>query len=149
MAQILQTIVEYVANVRQKTTIWIVFNTVYNDVHGFKNKLKSNTISNIYLNKQYTDYDSRNDFLNFMRINFPSTKLVEVFDLVDVGYIQWPYLGSIAIDTDINSNCYNMLCKRYGDPYDNPISNKALLWVVDYKDALDLYNERKNILDDY
>lgn len=148
MAQILPTIEQYIATTRQQTTIWMVFNTVYNDLHGFDIKIPSNEISSKYLKKQYTDNETREEFLDFMKTNFADIKLVEVFDLVDVGYIQWPYLGSIAIDTDIGSDCYNALCDKYGDPYEDPISNKALLWVMEYAVALAFYDKKEKIFDE-
>ena len=40
MPQILYTIDEYIATIRKKTSIWIVFNTVYNDIHAFGKKIK-------------------------------------------------------------------------------------------------------------
>lgn len=82
----------------KKDTIWIVFNTIYNDVHALS---KSYDDMSGYLNEDYTDKEARAEFLTFMQTHFPEVKLVEVFDLVHSGWFQWPYLGSIAIDTNI------------------------------------------------
>lgn len=40
MAQIIYTIDEYIVKERKRDTYWLVFNTVYNDVHAFKKSCK-------------------------------------------------------------------------------------------------------------
>lgn len=40
MAQIIYTIDEYIVKERKRDTYWLVFNTVYNDVHAFKKSYK-------------------------------------------------------------------------------------------------------------
>ncbi len=67
----------------KQPTLCINFNTVYSDIH--------------------TDTNARKEFLEFMQTNFPDTKIVMVFDLVKIGFIQYPYLGSLMIDTPQNS----------------------------------------------
>lgn len=91
IAKALYTIDRYVATFR-KTTIWIVFNTFYNEFHGFKNKFNQDEMSEKYLEEQFTDYKTREDFLSFMAENFPAVKLIEVFDLVTSSHVIWPYL---------------------------------------------------------
>ena len=147
MPKLLHTIEEYIAEHRKKDTIWIVFNTAYNDVHAFKKEFKSDLIDS-YLNKSNTDDKEKDIFLAFMKENFPDTKLVEVFDLVGTGWIEWPYLGSIAIDTDVGSDAYIALCKKYGDPYGDAVANNHVLWVMKYDDALYFHEERKKFLDE-
>lgn len=141
MPRILYTIDEYIAKKRQKTTIWIVFNTVYNDVHAFNKEIEGDYFG-IYLNEEYTDQEARQEFLDFMTKHFPDTKLVEVFDLVGKSWLQWPYLGSIAIDTDIGSDAYNALSEKYGNPFDEATINNKVLWVMKYEDAKSVYADR-------
>jgi len=149
MAQLLYTIDEYVANVRKKTTIWMVFNTVYNDVHAFKKEpSESDDCRSSYLNKEYTDQEAREEFLAFMQTHFPDIELVKVFDLVSVGYIEYPYLGSIAIDTDEGSEVYKALSEKYDDPETgDPLSNRSVLWQMSYEDGCAFYKERKEFID--
>jgi len=141
MPQILYTVEEYIATKRQKTSIWIVFNTVYNDIHAFKKKLEDDYFE-MYLKESYTDQEARQEFLDFMKENFPNTQLVEVFDLVGTEWLQWPYLGSIAIDTDIGSDAYNALSEKYGNPYEDGIDNNKVLWVMEYEDAKSMHDDR-------
>lgn len=141
MPQILYTIEEYIATKRQKTSIWIVFNTVYNDIHAFKKKLEGDYFE-MYLKESYTDQESRQEFLDFMKENFPNTQLFEVFDLVSTEWLQWPYLGSIAIDTDIGSDVYTALSEKYGNPYEDCTANNKVLWVMEYEDAKSMHDDR-------
>jgi hypothetical protein len=141
MPQILYTIDEYIATKRQKTTIWIVFNTVYNDVHAFKKEIEGDYFGT-YLQEKNTDQVARQEFLDFMNKNFPDTKLIEVFDLVGKSWLQWPYLGSIAIDTDIGSDAYNALSENYGNPFEDATHNNKVLWVMKYEDAKSVYDDR-------
>ena len=130
MAQLLYTIEEYAATIRKKDTFFMVFNTTYNDIHGFHKKLDD--IGKSYLDKDKTDNSAREQFLLYMQDNFPEVKLFNVFDLVDIGYLQWPYLGSIAIDMDKGSEVYEILSQKYGDPYEDPIVNNQAMWVIEY-----------------
>lgn len=141
MPQILYTIEEYIATKRQKTSIWIVFNTAYNDVHAFKKKTEDD-YSEMYLQESNTDQEAREEFLDFMKKYFPNTQLVEVFDLVGKKWLQWPYLGSIAIDTDIGSDVYNALSEKYGNPYEDGTANNKVLWVMEYEDAKSIHDDR-------
>lgn len=143
MAKILYTIDEYTATVRKRDTYWLVFNTVYNDIHAFKKT--SNENKDNYLEKEFTDYKAREEFLEFMKANFPQTKILDVFDLVSSSYLIYPYLGSIAIDCEKDDEVFIALSKKYGNPYDDAISNNAVFWVLDYDNALKFHNERTEI----
>ena len=77
-----------------------------------------------------------------MQTNFPDVKLVEVFDLVNAGYLEYPYLGSIAIDCDEDSEVYKALCEKYGNPYDDAKVNNAVFWVISYDEAKKFYDEK-------
>lgn len=146
MPQILKTIEEYVVNDRKRDTFFMVFNTVYNDIHAFKKEPEINSLEGIftsYLNKEFTDNKARNEFLQFMQKEFPNTKLIEVFDLVDSSYMTYPYLGSIAIDCEENDEVYNAICKKYEDSKGIALSNNAVFWVITYDMALKFYKEKK------
>ena len=144
----LYTIDEYVAKERKRDTYWLVFNTVYNDIHAFKKEPTVNEDGSInYLEKEFTDYKAREEFLEFMKINFPQTKLIEVFDLVSASYLIYPYLGSIAVDCEKDDEVFTALSEKYGNPYEDAISNNAVFWVLDYENALEFHNERKEVID--
>ena len=144
----LYTIEEYVAKERKRDTYWLVFNTVYNDIHAFKMKPTVNEDGSInYLEKEFTDYKAREEFLDFMKTNFPQTKILDVFDLVSASYLIYPYLGSIAIDCEKDDEVFTALSEKYGNPYQDAISNNAVFWVLDYENALKFHNERTEVIE--
>lgn len=144
----LYTIEEYVVKERKRDTYWLVFNTVYNDIHAFKKEPTVNEDGSInYLEKEFTDYKAREEFLEFMKINFPQTKILDVFDLVSASYLIYPYLGSIAIDCEKDDEVFTALSEKYGNPYQDAISNNAVFWVLDYENALKFHNERMEVIE--
>ena len=147
MPRLLKTLSQYVVETRKKETYFMVFNTVYNDIYAFKKEPSSeeNIEEGIfgYLNKKYVNHAARNQFLKFMKDNFPNVKLVEVFDMVSPGYLVYPYLGTIAIDCEENDEVYNAICKKYEDLKGMALSNNAVFWVISYEIALKSYKERK------
>lgn len=147
MPQILKTLAEYVVETRKKDTFYMVFNTAYNYIHSFNKEPEtdSNEIFTDYLNKKYIDNTAREDFLHFMQKNFPNTKLIEVFDLVDSSYLTYPYLGTIAVDCEENDEVYNAICKKYEDSKGVALSNNAVFWIVSYDIALKFYKESKEV----
>ena len=149
MPQMLYTIEEYIAEHRKQDSVWMVFNTRYNELHALHIKPEEDEfgICPSY-DKTFTGNEARQVFLDFMKEQFPQVPLVKVFDMVGLGWIEWPYLGSIAIDADIGSDVYNALCEKYGDAYEDPISTNQVLWVMKYKDALSLHEKRLKALDD-
>lgn len=142
MPQILKTIEEYVVETRKRDTFFMVFNTVYNDIHAFT-KEPENGIFTGYLNKEFTDNKARDEFLQFMKKDFPDTTLIEVFDSVSSSYLTYPYLGTIAVDCEENDEVYNAICKKYEDSKGMALSNNAVFWVISYEIALKSYKERK------
>ena len=144
----LYTIEEYVVKERKRDTYWLVFNTVYNDIHAFKKEPTVNEDGSInYLEKKFTDYKAREEFLEFMKINFPQTKILDVFDLVSASYLIYPYLGSIAIDCEKDDEVFTALSEKYGNPYEDAISNNAVFLVLDYENALKSHNERMEVIE--
>ena len=146
MPQILKTIEDYVVNDRKRDTYFMVFNTVYNDIHAFNKEPEIDSLKEIftgYLNKKFTDNKARDEFLQFMQKEFQNTKLIEVFDLVDSSYLTYPYLGSIAVDCEENDEVFMAICKKYEDSNGMALSNNAVFWVITYDMALKFYKERK------
>ncbi|HEG2580722.1 TPA: hypothetical protein SCV07_000003 [Campylobacter lari] len=64
-------------------------------------------------NKDKTDYKARDEFLAFMKENFPKTKLTMVFDTASVGRLLHPYLGSLAVDCEENDEVYKAINKNF------------------------------------
>ena len=144
----LYTIEEYVVKERKSDTYWLVFNTVYNDIHAFKKEPTVNEDGSInYLEKKFTDYKAREEFLEFMKINFPQTKILDVFDLVSASYLIYPYLGSIAVDCEKDDEVFVALSEKYGNPYEDGIKNNAVFWVMTYELALEFHNERMEVIE--
>ena len=146
MPQILKTIEEYVVEDRKRDSYYIVFNTAYNDVHT--GNVTHDDKFDFYLNKDFTDNNVRDEFLQFMQTNFPNTKLTEVFDFVSPGYMIYPYLGTIAVDCEEGDDVYNAICAKYEDSDGNYILNNAVFWGISYDIALKSYNEKKEMWDD-
>jgi hypothetical protein len=148
MAQVIYTIDEYVVKERKRDTYWLVFNTVYNDIHAFKKELERNEDdTSRYLREEFTDNEAREEFLEYMKSNFPQTKIIKVFDLVNAGYLIYPYLGSMAIDCEKDDEVFTALSQKYGNPYDDAIVNNAIFWVLDYENAKQFYDERNEALE--
>ena len=152
MPRLLKTLSQYAVERKKDETHFMVFNTVYNDIYAFKKETSSeeNIEEGIfgYLNKKYVNHAARNQFLKFMKDNFPNVKLVEVFDMVSPGYLVYPYLGTIAIDCEENDEVYNAICEKYEDESGFPLSKDAVFWSVSYEIALKHYNEVKQMWDD-
>jgi len=141
MPQALHTIEEYIAVHRKKDSIWMVFNTRYNEIHALHQKPDDEDLMGFY-DEHFTDEKARANFLVYMKEHFPEIELIEVFDLVGTGWLQWPYLGSIAINTDIDSNVYKALCEKYGDAYEDPRETNQALWVMPYETAKICHQKR-------
>ncbi|MCR8683663.1 hypothetical protein [Campylobacter sp. LMG 17559] len=78
MALALETIQDYTIQ-KGKKSFWMCFNTPNNYFHV--NKTKHGDL----LDKDKTDYKARDEFLAFMKENFPKTKLTMVFDTAPAG----------------------------------------------------------------
>ena len=142
MPLLIPTVCQYIAENRKKDGFWVNFNTVYNDIHAFKkfDKYKDN-FRKVYLKEEYTDKEKQKEFLDFMKTNFPDVKLVPVFDLVDPGYLKWPYLGSYLVDADVGSDVYNALVDKF-EENGKPKDNRLVIWVLPYERAKKYWEDR-------
>ncbi len=128
--------------------IWLCFNTVYNDVHAFKKELTADEYGiTRYLDEKNIDNKARDEFLDYMKKNFPDTKLLEVGDLVSSSHLIFPYLGSIVIECEKDDEVFKALSEKYGNPYGDAIKNNAVFWVIDYENALLLWKKREEAYD--
>ncbi len=147
MAQAIYSIEQYVATIRKKDTIWMVFNTEYNRVHALKQEPYVDEMGchSKYLNNDYTNYDKQKEFLDFMSNNFPDIKIVKVFDLV-TNYIQYQYLGSYAIDIDLNGDVYEAINEKYGTPQTEDEQVNAELWYMTYEDSKKFHQDKIDLI---
>jgi len=134
----MKTICQYIAEDRKKDTIYMVFNSAYN-----KAILKIEDVENP-VDETKTDEKTKEEFLEFMKTNLPDVKLVPVGDYVPLSLLQWPYLGTIAIDVDIDSKEFEIITKKYGNPYEEEfINDTTLLWIMPYEEAVKIWEQRK------
>ena len=91
MPKIIKTLDEYVATVRIKDTLFIVFDTQFNI--SITNDRDKNMLENLSQNP-LSDEEAREEFIQFMQENFPNIELVEVMESF------WgSYLGCVGIHT--------------------------------------------------
>ena len=73
---------------------------------------------------------------NSISKRYESTSLCGILDLFNI-----TYLRSLMIDAPQNSEVYNALIKKYGNPYSKEKENNKALWIMDYKEAVKLHEE--------
>lgn len=139
MAVALKTIEEYTLK-RGKRSFWMNFNVAYNEIRAFGNT--KNYQSMFDVDKKHTDNQAREEFLNFMQESFPNTKLEYIFDPWGSGWLEFPYLGSIAIDCDEGDEVYEAIDQRYSDEKGDPWSANAVFWYMDLEVAQKIQKER-------
>jgi len=127
----LKTVCQYIAEVRKKDSFYLTFNTAFNDICVFK-KIDEYDIDDFY-NEKYTDYEKRDEFIDFMNSNFPDVKLIEVYDLSDM--LVYPYLGTLLVDADLDSEVFKVVCERFEKPNGDPIDNRLIIWELTYEKA--------------
>lgn len=146
MAVALPSVEEFIIKRGKEFGFWMVFHTRYNDICAFKKELKNdNPFENT--DKKYIDNQARDEFLDFMKTNFPGVKLTEVFDLMPVGMLVYPYLGSIGVDCDQGDEAFNALSQIYGNPFEDAITNKAVFWIMSLEDAIKSNKDRKDVIE--
>lgn len=146
MAQVLDTIEGYIANIRKKDTIFIGFSPTYAKV--FMDIPIDDESTFGWLSKENVNWDKREEFQQFMADTMPEIKLTDVYDNVPVSYIEWQFLGTIAIDVEIDSPAYHTINDRYEDENGEPYSLDAVVYIMKYEDALKAYEKRKALEDD-
>lgn len=143
MPRIIKTIEEYIVNDRKKDTIFMTFNAPYvKEYMGLE--LGENEK---FMDRENTNEQKREEFIAWMKETFPYVHLEDVFDSVSIGYLQWPFLGSIAIDVEINSPEYHAINSRYEDENGNPKELDAVVWIMFYEVAKDLYAKKNEMLE--
>lgn len=144
MPRILLTIAEYVATIRKKDTIFISFNTPYAKFAmniPLDDNDKAGGLFN-FLNQDKTNWAKREEFIKWMDDNYHNISIIDVFDHVPAG-MQYPFLGTIAIDVKIDSPEYHAICNRYEDANGQPKSLDAVIWIISYDEAKKMQEEKK------
>lgn len=144
MAVSLRTIEEFTIE-RGKRSFWMCFNIAYNEIRAFGNTKKYDSLFDI--DKKHTDNQAQEEFLNFMQKNFPNVKIERIFDFWGAEWLEFPYLGSIAIDCDEGDEVYEAIDKRYSDENGDPKSANAVFWYIDLKIAQKIQKERDEEFD--
>jgi hypothetical protein len=93
--------------------------------------------------KKNVNWGKRKKFLSFMAETMPHVNLTDVFDNVPIGYMEWPFLGTIAINVEIDSPEYHMINNRYEDENGEPKSLDAVLWIMTYEEAKNLHEKKE------
>lgn len=149
MPQILRTIEQYIAEKRKRDTIFITFNEPYAKVRlgipldegeegeGFMS----------FLNKEKTNWLKRDEFIGWMKETYPHIHCEDVFDNVPLGYLQWPFLGTMAIDVEVDSPEYDAINARYEDENGDPKALDAVVWIMDYETAQKLHAKKEAMWD--
>lgn len=149
MPQTLLTIEEYIATVRKKDTLHISFNAPQAKFRmniPLDDNDKSGSIFGHYTNTNKTNWEKREEFLKWMKDNYPNIQITDVFDYLPSGYLSYPFLGTIAIDVDIDSPEYHAICSIYDDVNGEPKSLDAVLWIMKYTLAKEIQEEKKAML---
>ena len=144
MPIVLPTIEEYTVSI-DKMSFWLCFNEVYNRFYIHKERTKGESV----FDEKHIDNEAREEFLQFMDTHFPQAKLTPVFDLVSVGYLEYPYLGSIAVDYDENDEIYKALCEKYEDENAHPKSLNTVFYCMDLEFAKKHHKARREAWEDF
>ena len=148
MPRLLRTIEQYIATKRKKDTIFITFNEPYARAKmGISVETEEDEM-NSFLDKKKTNWEKRENFIHWMKENFPQIELEDVFDNVPIGYIEWPFLGTIAIDVEIDSPEYNAINARHEDEKGDPKSLDAVVWIMEFDVAKELHEKKEIFLKD-
>lgn len=145
MPRIVKTIEEYIINDRKKDTILITFNEPFNkaqlgilsdeeeDESGFRG----------FMDKEKTNWEKREEFIQWMKATYPHIHMEDVFDSVPTGFLEWPFLGSLAIDVEIDSPEYHAINSRYEDEQGEPKSLDAVVWIMSYELAKERHEKKE------
>ncbi len=149
MPQLLKTIEEYIATDRKEATLFVNFSKPYNQASlgiPFDNNVDEYSGFD-WLDKKHVNEQKRQEFLEYMKINFPNIKLVEVFDNVPMSYLVWPFLGTMAIDIDPKSEEAKKICALFEDENEEPLSMDAVIYIMEYEIAQKLHQKREESID--
>ena len=144
MAIACETIQEYTLSINKKS-FWLCFNEVYNRAYIYKEYKEGKNP----FDKKHTDNKAREEFLQFMKTHFPKTSLTMVFDTAPVGYLLYPYLGSIAVDCDENDAVYKALSEKYELENGVPKSLNAVFYEMSVDVAKKICDDKRNEFENF
>lgn len=140
MAQILMLIEEYIVKVRKEDTLFMGFHPLF--AKAYINLPMTEDEQMKWLKKSHIAVKAREEFIAYMAKNLPHVTLTEVFDNVPVDYIEWPYLGTLALDIPVGSKEQKEIEARYENEQGQPKSLDAVLYIMSYEDAKRSYEKR-------
>lgn len=143
MAVAIKSIEEYTIK-RGKRSFWMCFNIAYNEIQAYGNTTNYDCMFDV--DKKHTDIQAREEFLNFMKENFPNIQLENIFDCWGSEWLEFPYLKSIAIDCDEGDEVYRAIDERYSDKSGAPKSSSAVFWYIDLEVAQRIQQQRNEAL---
>lgn len=147
MPQVLDTIESHIVNVRKRDTIFITFNEEYAKAFmGIREPAEDEGFMD-WLSKENTNWEKREEFKHFIAEAMPHVKLTDVYDNVPIGFIEWPFLGTIAIDVEIDSPEFHMINSHYEDENGEPKSLDAVIWIMTYEQAKPLWQKKEEFLE--
>lgn len=146
MPQMIKTIDELIATDLKRDGYWFVFNMLYNDIKAFHKSPPAD--GRFWLDEKFTDNEARQEFIDFMAEHFPTIKTYEVMDLVSIGTLMWPYLGSIAVDIQKGDPAYQALSAKYGYPEEDATDNRHVFWTIRYEMAVEVHTKRETFWDE-
>lgn len=135
----IDTIEDHITKIGKKG-FWLCFNPIYN-----ANVIRKPTPKG-ELDESKTSQKDREEFLEFMRANFPNTKLTDVFDSMPPEHLIYPFLGSIAVDCDDGDEVYRAIDSRYMDEF-MPKSLNVVFYSMELETAQRLSKERAAIFE--
>lgn len=143
MAQLLKTIEEYIAKERNASTLFINFSHTYNKARmGIPFQNDDDLF--FWLNKENVNWQKREEFQSYMAKNFPHIALTDVFDSVPPMYEVWSFLGTIALDVEVDSSEYNAICSAYENADGSPQSLDAVLYIMTPEEAQTLLSQKSS-----
>lgn len=145
MSQALKTIEQYIAQDRKKDTIFIGFNAEYAKVFlGMKSPTEDEHFMS-WLDRDKSNWEKRDEFKQFMAKELPHVHYCDVYDYVPPSYLQWPYLGTIALDIEAGSEEELLLNRIYEDETGEPVSLDAVVYSMSYENAKRRFEKREEL----
>lgn len=136
----LPTIEEYVVNELKRDGYYLCFNRDYNRGVLFRDRTFQSPPS-----RSTTDDERKSEFIEFMAQNYPEVRLQEVFDNFGAGWLEFPFLGTIALDIKKGDPAYRTLSEKYGDPEDEAIDDQVVFWSMPLDVAKKIHFEKQSI----
>jgi hypothetical protein len=143
MAQLLKTIEEHIAHDRKQPTLFVNFSHTYNKTRlGIAFEKDDDPF--FWLNKENVNWEKREEFQMYMENNYPNITLTDVFDSVPSEYEVWSFLGTIALDVEVDSPEYIAICNAYENVDGSPKSLDTVMYIMTPEEAEILLSKKSS-----